>query len=153
MKRKTILWVGIVGLSYAFASPALADGGRLCYSTGPMENSPAPQSIRAIVKVLNNSRDLTVNVETLVFALNGTKSLLGADSRSVGPQSSDFVPVDLSTAAEWEAQVRLTGPRSGQTLIAVFGIDGSGNLNPSHRVVHSEMQPIPCNQFGPIPVP
>lgn len=148
MKRSIALYAGILGLSPFFASAAL---GNVCFSTGPLENEVLNRSVVALVKVLNNSPAGNVTASVLVFALNGSKDPIFSDSFVVGPRSSDFVVPTVGETDQFEIQVKLNGPSRNKTLLGVFGEDSAGNLNPSHRLVHTELVKISCDLFGPVP--
>lgn len=131
MKRSIAMHLGVLGLCQFFASPALAMGHSLCYSTGPVENAmnlpgPPPTSTVVFVKVLNNSTSDSVDAKVLTFGLNGSKILQDEQTFTVAPQASDFIapPVDEGRAVfQFEIQVKLTGHKPNKALLGAFGTD------------------------------
>lgn len=109
------------------------------YSTGPLENQAGNRSRRVFTKILNNgSSSITARVR--VFRLNGTKVILQTVTVTVAPNSSRFVITSLGTSVQqFEVQIRVDGEN---VLLGVFGKTSTGNLNPTHRLVHSELTVI-----------
>ncbi|ULL14120.1 hypothetical protein DVH26_06470 [Paenibacillus sp. H1-7] len=106
------------------------------YSTGPLENQANNRSTTVFTKVLNNSRTKNVRVRVLVFQLNGSKRLISNRLLTVPPGSSNFIATDLNSSVfQFEVRIRVLG----SALLGVFGKTARGNLNPSHRLVHSEL--------------
>lgn len=106
------------------------------YSTGPLENLASNRSTTVFTKVLNNSRKRSTKVRVLVYRLNGRKKLISSRLLTIPPKSSSFVETVLnSNVFQFEVRIKVLG----SALLGVFGKTARGNLNPSHRLVHSEL--------------
>jgi hypothetical protein len=123
----------------------------LVYSTGPLENqidaTTAMSSTTVYTKVLNNHECTTITAKIEVFRLDGTKILIDTATLSISPKSSGFHVTNLVIpnliVFEFEVQIQIDPSRDkDDVLIGVFGKDASGNLNPSHRLVHKELTRI-----------
>ncbi|MCC2442983.1 hypothetical protein OCB02_06795 [Bacillus cereus] len=119
----------------------------LVYSTGPLENasrSGVPgQSTSVTTKVLNNHVYTTITATIKLFQLDGTKTLKNTVVLTIPPNSSGHQIFDVSTLLEFEIQIKISPSKDkDDVLIGVFGKDASGNLNPSHRLVHKELTQI-----------
>lgn len=111
------------------------------YSTGPLENQAPNRSRTVFTKVLNNNSSTSITARIKVFRLNGTKTLIQNILITVPPNSSRFVVKNLATnVQQFEVQIKVS--TNCNVLVGVFGKTGTGNLNPTHRVVHSELTRI-----------
>lgn len=106
------------------------------YSTGPLENQAGNRTRRVFTKILNNG-STSISARVRVFRLNGTKVLLQSVTVTVPANSSRVVSTLLGTSVQqFEVQIRVNGEN---VLLGVFGKTSTGNLNPTHRLVHSEL--------------
>ncbi len=113
------------------------------YSTGPMENTGSNRSALVFTKVLNNDHCRPVQATIRVFGLNGTKTLIDTVTLAIGPLASNYHTTDVSLTPEFEVEVAIFPRKAAEdVLVGVFGKLDSGDLNPSHRLVHREMTPI-----------
>lgn len=114
------------------------------YSTGPIENTKTNRrpgaSNDVIVKVLNNDKKHKAFVEVKLFRLNGKKHLIGSAKFTVDPRKSEFRIGNISNTFQYEVQIKVTGDVD-DVLLSVFGRK-NGNVNPSQRVLHSELTKI-----------
>ncbi|WP_248925192.1 hypothetical protein [Paenibacillus hamazuiensis] len=113
------------------------------YSTGPMENdfALANRSGVVAVKALNNNPIFPAFVTVNIYRLDGTKTLIFSLPLTVNPVSSNFVfPNQVNNAFQFEVELVVqTAGAINDVLLSVFGITQVNNLNPSHRVLHSEL--------------
>jgi hypothetical protein len=118
----------------------------LVYSTGPLENAAAPatQSTSVITKVLNNHEHTTITAKIEIFRLDGTKTLLDTGTLTISPLSSRFfISTRIASTFEFEVQIQISPSHDhDDVLIGVFGKTATGDLNPSHRLVHKELTRI-----------
>jgi hypothetical protein len=118
----------------------------LVYSTGPLENAvpPTTQSASVWTKVLNNHEHTTITAKIEVFRLDGTKTLLDIGTLTIPPLSSGFFSsTRIANQFEFEVQIQISPSNdSDDVLIGVFGKTATGDLNPSHRLVHKELTRI-----------
>ena len=145
MKRSITMSVGALVLSQLLAFTAMATPK--CYSTGPLEAQDS-EIDTFFAKVLNNHKDDNVKAKIVAFSLNGTKEILQEEILEVGPQSSDFVELDVEGTVEYEVQVKLDGKAADKTLLGGFAKNENGELVAAHRLVHSEWTEIECKGFG-----
>jgi hypothetical protein len=118
------------------------------YTTGPIENFVLNRSNTLVVKLRNGNQSIFGALVTVtLFSVLGT----------ITPVNSQIVTVFANTAmnvnfgqfiaipAEYEVVVQvfnLPPALPSDVLVGVYGVDIFGNLNPGHRVLHSEMQVI-----------
>lgn len=117
----------------------MANEGNRVYSTGPIENqgyNDATVSKTAVINILNNDRDRTVEVRFKVFALNGSKDLLKEGTLNIPPLSSDRRVVNVDVL-RWEVQILVVN--EDDALLSVWGKDRSNILVAAHRVLHDEL--------------
>lgn len=147
MKRSVAILTGVLGLS----SVSAAEAANLCYSTGPLENAVGNSSDFVFVKALNNNKTAKADVQVRAFSLNGTKiSIFNQKIDNLPLSTSSFVVPSVGGTVQFEIQIKVSDTATpADVLLGVFGELVFGDLNPSHRLVHSELTKIPCANFGP----
>ena len=86
----------------------------------------------------------TITAKIKVFSLEGkgTKVLIDSTTLTIPPNTQKF-SVTLTNTLVYEVEIKIYNSKDkDDVLIGVFGKDASGNLNPSHRLVHSELTRI-----------
>jgi hypothetical protein len=83
---------------------------RVLFSTGPIDNEtdpiyPEPIYSTVDVIVLNNHNQRNANIIVRVYELNGTKTLVQTERRTVGPNASENIQLNVSTIARFEIQL------------------------------------------------
>jgi hypothetical protein len=113
------------------------------YSTGPIENLVVNRSNTLVVKLRNGNPILAAEVRVTIFSVLGTITPVNSQFLILGPNSANAVnlPPFIPVPAEYEVVVEIFN-FNPSILVAVYGVDIFGNLNPAHRVLHSEMQVI-----------
>ncbi|KMY42805.1 hypothetical protein [Peribacillus loiseleuriae] len=121
----------------------------LVYSTGPLNNEtdlvgPPTQSKTVTTNILNNHKHTTITADIKVFSLQGvgTKVLIDSTTLTIPPNTQKFTAT-LTNTLVFEVVIKIhKSEDKNAVLIGVFGKDASGNLNPSHRLVHRELTRI-----------
>lgn len=115
------------------------------YTTGPLENlvGAATKSNAVVSKVINNNPTTTATVTVNLYdmGLGNVQKVLISSNNLVVPPLFSSVSTSLLAAGVVEFEVELVVQTSGSisnVQLSVWG-EVSGNLNPSHRVLSSEL--------------
>ena len=106
------------------------------YSSGPIANEHAtiyaPESIYSTVTLiaLNNSKRNEVKLVVTLYELNGKKSEVTTIKRSIGPEESEMINLDVSDLDRFSVHVKgkMMGRIDKKFLVSITGKDELGSL-------------------------
>ncbi|MBV6712254.1 hypothetical protein [Paenibacillus chitinolyticus] len=119
------------------------------FTTGMLINTRdfGTASANAAVTISNEDAVNAAQIVVEIFYTLSTgvaKTPLFLQTYTVPPKFVDIRTFFISGVLAYEVQIAVVAPQPGLVVASVFGLDTFNNIVPAHRVLQSELTPIPA---------
>ncbi|GKS13804.1 hypothetical protein YDYSY3_48040 [Paenibacillus chitinolyticus] len=120
----------------------------MAFTTGMLINTKdfGTASANAAVTINNEDAVNTAQIAVEIFYTLSTgvaKTPLFFQTYTVPPKFVDIRTFFISGVLAYEVQISVIAPQPNLVVASVFGLDTFNNIVPAHRVLQSELTPIP----------
>ncbi|WP_068774002.1 hypothetical protein [Paenibacillus sp. FJAT-26967] len=120
----------------------------MAFTTGLILNTRdfGTAAANAAVNISNEDTVNTAQIVVQIFYTLSTgvaKTPLYFQTYTVPPRFADIRTFFISGVLAYEVQIAVIAPQPNLVVASVFGLDTFNNLVPVHRVLQSELTPIP----------
>ncbi|MFF2156356.1 hypothetical protein ACFVVQ_13655 [Paenibacillus chitinolyticus] len=120
----------------------------MAFTTGMLINTKdfGTASANAAVIISNEDAVNTAQIAVEIFYTLSTgvaKTPLFFQTYTVPPKFVDVRTFFISGVLAYEVQIAVIAPQPNLVVASVFGLDTFNNIVPAHRVLQSELTPIP----------